>query len=135
MPDYILRQTLAQSPNSLSALTTISLRGAYRLSDKGLSALVSSAPSLTSVNLSQCQLLTSTGISILAENLESVLRELYMDDCQNVNVLSILPALKNLKHLEVLSVAGIQNVCDEFVSELIPVCGADMKKLVFSDCG
>eukprot|EP00268_Persea_americana_P059793 TRINITY_DN7385_c0_g1_i3.p1 TRINITY_DN7385_c0_g1~~TRINITY_DN7385_c0_g1_i3.p1 ORF type:complete len:866 (-),score=165.64 TRINITY_DN7385_c0_g1_i3:118-2715(-) len=135
MPDYILCQTLAQSPNSLSALTTISLRGAYRLSDKGLSALVSSAPSLTSVNLSQCQLLTSTGISILAENLGSVLRELYMDDCQNVNVLSILPALKNLKHLEVLSVAGIQNVCDEFVNELIPVRGADMKKLVFSDCG
>lgn len=135
MPDYILSDTLARSPNCLPALITTSLRGAHRLSDNGLRALVSSAPSLSSINLSQCSFLTSAGISILAENLRPVLRELYIDDCQNVDVMSILPALKNLKHLEVLSVRGIQNVCDEFVCELIPVCGPNMKEIAFTNCG
>ncbi|XXG41788.1 hypothetical protein AAC387_Pa01g2184 [Persea americana] len=133
--DYILRQTLARSPNSLSSLTTVSLRGAYRLSDDGLHALVSSAPSLKSINLGACSLLTSTGINILAENLASVLKELYIDDCQNVDALSILPALMKLKHLEILSVADIRNVCDKFVCALIPLCGPNMKELVFSNCG
>ncbi|XP_041995888.1 uncharacterized protein LOC121746015 [Salvia splendens] len=41
MPDYILRSTLARLPNSLPALTTISLKGAYRLSDAGLNMLAS----------------------------------------------------------------------------------------------
>lgn len=134
MADYILRGTLARSPNSLSALTTISLRGAYRLSDDGLNALVSSAPSLKSINLGECSLLTSSGINILAENLGSVLMELYLDNCQNVDALLILPALKKLKHLEILSVTGIRNVIDKFVCGLLRVRGPNMKKLVFSGC-
>lgn len=135
MPDYILRDTLACSPNSLSSLVSISLKGAYRLSDSGLNALVSSAPSLKSINLGQCSLITSTGINTLAEKMGSVLKELYIDDCQNIDAMLILHALKKLKHLEVLSVAGVRNVCDKFVSELIPICGPNMKELVFADCG
>ncbi|WOK91954.1 hypothetical protein Cni_G00645 [Canna indica] len=134
LPDYVLRSTLAQYPNSLPSLTTICLKGSYRLSDDGLNAIVSSAPSLTSVNLSQCSLLTSLGIINLAHKLDKVLRELYIDDCQNVDVMAILPALKKLVDLEVLSVAGIHSVCDKFVQRLIPVCGPGMKELIFAGC-
>ncbi|PQQ04660.1 hypothetical protein Pyn_27513 [Prunus yedoensis var. nudiflora] len=109
--DYILHSTLARSSNCLPALTTLSLSGACRLSDVGLSALVSSAPALRSLNLSQCSLLTSSSISTLADSLGSVLRELYLNDCQGIDALLILPALKKLEHLE------------------------SLKELVLTDCG
>ncbi|XP_008786637.3 uncharacterized protein LOC103704910 [Phoenix dactylifera] len=134
MPDYVVDAILARSPNSLPSLTTLSLKGAYRLSDDGLNAIVSSAPLLCSINLSQCSLITSSGIINLVDKLVSVLRELYIDDCQNVDAMVILPALRKLKCLEVLSVAGIQSVCDKFVHRLIPVCGSNMRELVLAGC-
>ncbi|XP_059634746.1 uncharacterized protein LOC132277052 [Cornus florida] len=134
MPDYILCDTLARSFNSLPALTTISLKGACRLSDAGLTALVSSAPALRSINLGQCSLLTSSGINILPDSLGSALRELYLDDCQSIDPMHILPALKKLEHLEVLSLAGIQTVCDDFIRKFVIARGLTMKELVLANC-
>ncbi|KAK9274219.1 hypothetical protein L1049_019033 [Liquidambar formosana] len=134
MDDYTLNNTLAHSSNSFLALVSISLRGACRLSDKGLNELTLSAPSLQSVNLGQCSLLTSAGIDTLANCLGPTLRELYIDECQNIDAFLILPALKKFEHLEVLSVAGIQTVCDEFVFEIITAYGPNMKELVLADC-
>lgn len=134
MPDYVLKATLARSPNSLPALTTISLKGAYRLLDVGLSALVVSAPALRSINLSQCSLLTSDGIIIIADSLGSVLRELYIDNCDNIDAVLSLPALLKLEHLEVLSLAGMETVCDDFLCKLVAVRGQHIKELVLSDC-
>ncbi|PIN17004.1 hypothetical protein CDL12_10343 [Handroanthus impetiginosus] len=45
----------------------------------------------------------------------------------------ILLALLKLENLEVLSLAGIRTVCDEFVSEFISVHGCQMKELVLAD--
>ncbi|KAJ4789838.1 F-box/LRR protein [Rhynchospora pubera] len=134
LPDYVLRATLARAPNSLPSLTKLSLKGAYSLSDDGLAAIVSSAPLVSSVNLCECSLLTSEGISHLADNRGAALRELYIDNCQNVNAMLILPSLKKAKCLEVLSMAGIPSVSDKFVSELIPVCGSTIKELCFAAC-
>ncbi|KAF8769464.1 hypothetical protein HU200_006495 [Digitaria exilis] len=134
MPDYILPTTLAKGPNCIPLLRKISLKGNYRLSDKGLDTIISAAPSLSSLNLCECSLLTSSGINILANKLHSVLRELYIDDCTNVEAMAILPALKKINHLEVLSMSGIQSVCDKFVNELIPVHGSKMKELAFAGC-
>ena len=44
----------------------------------------------------------------------------------------ILPALQKNNHLEVLSMSGIQCVCDKFVKGLIPVHGSNLKELVFA---
>ncbi|XP_034700394.1 uncharacterized protein LOC117925486 [Vitis riparia] len=134
MTDYVLRATFDMLSNGLPALTTVSLKGACRLSDAGLRALVSSAPMLRSINLSQCSLLTSASIKTLAETLGSVLRELYIDDCQGIDAMHILSALEKLEYLEVLSVAGIQTVCDDFIWEFISVHGPTMKELVLTDC-
>lgn len=134
LPDYTLSATLAHSLNSLPALTTVSLKGAYRLSDDGLKALVSSAPSITSINLSQCSLLTSVGICSLANSLKSVLRELYIDDCLEIDAMLILPALLKLEHLEVLSLGGIQTICDKFISEIVSVHGCRIKELGLAGC-
>ncbi|CAH9083229.1 unnamed protein product [Cuscuta epithymum] len=133
LPDYALLATLARVPNSLPALTNISLKGGCRLSDSGLSALVSAAPSLKSINLSQCSLLSSDGIKCLSESLGSVLKELYLDDCQAISAL-VLPSLLKLEHLEVLSVAGVNTVCDEFVVEFVSRRGQNMRELILKDC-
>ncbi|KAK2645236.1 hypothetical protein Ddye_020431 [Dipteronia dyeriana] len=134
LPDYTLLSTIARSLNCLPSLTTLSLCGACRLSDDGLRALVSSAPALRCLNLSQCSLLTSTSFDILADSLGSVLQELYINDCQRIDAMLILPALKKLNHLEVLSVAGIETVSDDFVGAFMSACGHNMKELVLSDC-
>ncbi|MQL78047.1 hypothetical protein Taro_010475 [Colocasia esculenta] len=133
LPDYILSSTLARSPNKLPSLTTVSLRGAYRLSDDGLDSLASAAPLLSSIDLGECSLITSTGITSLVEKLNPVLRELYLDDC-HIDAMFILPALMNLKKLKVLSVAGIESVTNQFVHHLVSVHGASLKELVFTGC-
>ncbi|KAK3040369.1 hypothetical protein RJ639_026774, partial [Escallonia herrerae] len=134
LPDYILRATLARSSNCLPALTTISLKGACRLSDVGLGSLLSSAPALRSINLSQCSLLTSDGINRLADSLGSVLRELYLDDCQSIDAMLIFHALSKMENLEVLSLVGLQTVCDDFVSQFLALSGNNIKELVLTDC-
>lgn len=134
LPDYVLVTTLALSANNLPALTTVSLRGGCRLTDVGLKSLVSSAPAIRSLNLSQCSLLTSSSIDTLADSYGSVLRELYLDDCQSIDAMLTLPALKKLEQLEVLSLARIENVCDEFIREFISIRGHNMKELVLTDC-
>lgn len=134
MPDYILSSTLARSPNNLPALTAISLKGAYRLSDAGLGLLASAAPSLKSIDISQCSLLTSEGICSVASSLRLVLRELYIDNCHGVDAMLILPALQMLENLEVLSVAGILTVSDDFVSGFVSAHGSKIKELVLADC-
>ncbi|XP_050216200.1 uncharacterized protein LOC126667272 [Mercurialis annua] len=134
MPDYILPATLARSSRSLPDLITLSLSGACRLSDIGLSSLVASAVSLRSINLSRCSLLTFSSVGIIADSLGSVLRELYIDDCESIDVMLILPALKKLEHLEVLSVAGIQTVCDDFLRQFLVSCGHNIKELGLADC-
>ena len=83
MPDYILPSTLAKVPNCMPLLRKISLKRNYRLSDNGLVTIISVAPSLYSLNLCECSLLTSSGIDILGNKLRSVLRELCIGDCTN----------------------------------------------------
>ena len=134
LPDYVLGATLARSVNSLPALTTVSFRGNCRLSDVGLNYLVSSAPALRSLNLADCSLLTTSSINTLANSLGSVLRELYLDRCLRIDVMVMLPALKKLEQLEVLSLAGLEAVCDEFIGEFISICGHNMKELILADC-
>ncbi|CAA7395634.1 unnamed protein product [Spirodela intermedia] len=120
-------------PPRFPSLTTISLKGAYRLSDDGLKALASSAPQLSSINLGQCSLVTSAGVVSLLEQLKQSLVELFLDDCR-IDATSVLPALQSLRKLEVLSVAGVESVTDKFVHGLVSVHGPHMKELGFAGC-
>ncbi|KAI8572994.1 hypothetical protein RHMOL_Rhmol01G0244400 [Rhododendron molle] len=129
-----LCKTIVQSRNSLPDLAIISLKGACRLTDVALKALVASTPALQSINLGECSLLTDTGISLLAACLGDTLRELYIDNCHRIDARVVVRAILEFKHLEVLSVAGIQTVCDEFVVEVITKCGRNMKGLDLADC-
>lgn len=134
LPDYVLFTTLAHLPSKLSALTNISLKGACRLSDAGLSALVASTPALRSINLGCCSLLTSDGIIGLADKLGPVLKELYIDECFGIDAIRILPALLKLERLEVLSISRFETVNDSFIRQFVAVRGEKMKELVLADC-
>ncbi|KAL3844287.1 hypothetical protein ACJIZ3_001690 [Penstemon smallii] len=135
MYNISLKNTLARPRNSLSSLVIVSLRGALRLSDSGIRKLVISAPKLQSVNLGQCALLTSQAIDYIADySVGSNLRELYIDDCQKIDAMLILPAIKKLTKLEVLSVAGMETVTDQFIVEMITDCGQNMKELDLANC-
>ncbi|XP_027081330.1 uncharacterized protein LOC113781431 isoform X1 [Coffea eugenioides] len=115
-------------------LGVLSLKGACRLSNDGLQAFVNSAPELESINLSHCSLLTNVGINFLANSLGSKLRELYIDECPKIDAMLILPALRKFAYLEVLSVAGIHTVSDQFVDAVVNTCGQTLKELDLSNC-
>ncbi|XP_010488791.1 PREDICTED: uncharacterized protein LOC104766576 [Camelina sativa] len=135
MPDYVLHLTLARSPKQLPVLSSLSLSGACRLSDVGLEALVSAAPAITSINLSQCSLLTSSSIDMLSYSLGSVLRELYINECQNIDMKLILPALKKFEKLEILSLADLPSVKGQFLKEFVTARGQTLKQLILTNSG
>uniref|UniRef100_A0A7N0V024 Uncharacterized protein n=1 Tax=Kalanchoe fedtschenkoi TaxID=63787 RepID=A0A7N0V024_KALFE len=122
------------SPGTFRSLVTLSLKGAVHLTDKGLESLVKLAPSLRSLDLSQCPLLTSSGISTLAVWYGKTLEKLYVDDCLAIDAMALLPALTGFLNLQVLSVAGSSSVCDDFVCHFVAVRGSFMKELVFASC-
>ncbi|KAF3489063.1 hypothetical protein F2Q69_00053033, partial [Brassica cretica] len=133
MPDYVLPSTLARSPKSLPMLSSLSLSGACRLSDVGLRALVSVAPAITSINLSQCSLLTSSTIDMLSDSLGLVLRELYLNECQSIDLKLILTALKKFEKLEVLSLVDLPSVRGWLLREFITARGQALKQLTLSN--
>lgn len=58
--DETVSQTLAKPNNSLSKLTSLSIVGAYNLSDEGLRLLVSSIKTLKHINVTKCLSLTAS---------------------------------------------------------------------------
>ncbi|XP_042034445.1 F-box/LRR-repeat protein 17-like isoform X2 [Salvia splendens] len=134
--DVAFKDILDKHQESFSRLTILSLRGACGLSDDGLRNLVNSAPLLQSINLGQCSLLTSAAVNCIADVLGSQLKELYIDKCNKIDAMQILPAFKKFTCLEVLSVAQMRTVNDQFVNGLVTAsaCGKVLKDLDFSDC-
>lgn len=132
--DDIICNSLALSPNSLACLGILSLRAAARLSDHTLKHLIVSAPLLQSINLGQCSLLTCDGIKILADSLKTNLKELYIDQCPGIDAMHSLSSMMKFEHLEVLSVAEIPTVNDEFVTCITKACGKTLKELNLAGC-
>ncbi|CAK8563577.1 unnamed protein product [Lathyrus sativus] len=132
--DETVYHTLAKPVNSLSKLTSLSIAGAYDLNNEGLQLLISSVTALRYLNLTKCVRLTATGLDILADSFGSTLKELYIDGFNLINTKGVLQALKRLKELQVLSLAGIRDLSDEFIKDYIMACGCNLKGLVLKDC-
>ncbi|XP_074345168.1 uncharacterized protein LOC141684205 isoform X2 [Apium graveolens] len=132
--DDTIAEILMRSRSSLPGLGIISLRGACRLSDEALKVIVKLAPALCSINLGECSLLTHVGINYIADALGNSLRELFIDNCCRIDARDMASAVKKFKHLEVLSVAGIPNLCDRVISDILTACGRNIKDLDLADC-
>jgi DNA repair protein RAD7 len=72
--DQGLSATLASGVNTLPQLLTLSLRGAYRLTDSAVDNLLAAAPNLTSLELRKCSLMTDDVIRMVADALGAQLR-------------------------------------------------------------
>lgn len=118
----------------MPGLGIISLRGACHLSDEALKVLVTLAPGLCSINLGECSLLTHIGINYIADVLGNCLRELMIDYCYRIDAKDLVSALKKFKYLEVLSVAGIPNLCDGILTDIITASGRNIRDLDLTDC-
>jgi DNA repair protein RAD7 len=134
LSDQCLTATFATGPGALSSLTLVALRGAYRLTDKGVSALLQAAPCLTSVNLSQCSLLTEGAVKAVADCLGTQLCALSLEGCAQMDGLKLLPVLLQMPCLKKLSLSGVGGVKDEVVSELAVALGSTLEELHLADC-
>ncbi|KAH8953432.1 hypothetical protein BDL97_08G026900 [Sphagnum fallax] len=134
LSDQCLTTTFATGPGALSSLTLVALPGAYRLTDKGVSALLQAAPGLTSVNLSQCSMLTEGAVKAVANCLGTQLCALSLEGCAQMDGLKLLPVLLQMPCLKKLSLSGVGGVKDEVVSELAVVLGSTLEELHLADC-
>lgn len=118
----------------LPQLNILSLRGSAYLEDQGLKLILGSCQKLESINLSICPQLTSEGVAMLTGPCRSTLKELYLDECSKLTGKDILSSLKNLECLEVLSIAGIGSVDDDFIMDYTVARGLNLKGLSLRDC-
>ncbi|CAI5476301.1 unnamed protein product, partial [Closterium sp. Yama58-4] len=134
LSDTCLTSTLLRAPASLPALRSLSLQGAYRLSDAALPPLALAAPSLAHLSLLHCPLLSSPAVSTLLSSLASSLKTLRLDGCSQLNARALLPGLKALTGLTCLSLAGVPSVTDAVLADLLPAVGGHLKELSLAHC-
>eukprot|EP00249_Psilotum_nudum_P017534 c26376_g2_i1 orf=2-2341(+) len=132
--DQCVSAMVARSNGSLPSLYTVSLRGAYRLTDNGLADFVRATPVLTSLDLTDCSYLSELGIQIVADCLGSNLNKLCLDGCKQLNVSKMLLVLLNMRQLQSLSLANVAGMCDELVSELAVHLGLTLQELSLAHC-
>ena len=64
-----------------------------------------------------------------------IIKELRLESCQQLEAFNIFLALKKMQKWEVVSVAGITSVTDEFFIELLAYPGCDLKEISLFGCG
>mgnify|MGYP000385540420 FL=1 len=115
-------------------LKSVSLRGAYRLTDKGLESLLQSSPNLSHLDLSSCSFLTNMAMKAIVRCTSDTLESLVLDGCANLNAESIVHDLVKLPKLQKLSLSAVGGVTDEIVSELGVQMGGQLRELSLAHC-
>ncbi|KAJ8480084.1 hypothetical protein OPV22_023811 [Ensete ventricosum] len=132
MPDYVLQTVLAKSRYSFPSLVTLSLKGAYRLTDNVLSVLASSAPSLKSINLDSASI-GDYGTSRSALSC----RELIVADCQKLTTKSVRAIGANCPNLRLLDLQRLNQLNDLALKYLANGCTSmttlKLRQNLFSD--
>lgn len=132
--DTVISASLAVGPASLPALQTLTLQGAYRLSNNGLSSLAAAAPGLKSIDLQSCCLVTEEGVRALADATGSNLLSLSLHGCTQLDGSRLIPALTPLKTLQTLSLAHVGGITAPVLSNLLLALGSSLLDLDLSDC-
>lgn len=134
MSEQCVLATLASSPERLPMLNSLSVSGAYRLTDKGLEALLRAAPLVTCLDLSNCSFLSEAGIRAVADCSGSTLKTLVLDGCKQLDGAKILSALVRMPQLQKLSLSAVGGINDEVVSELAVQLGPHLQELSLAQC-
>ncbi|KAI5067561.1 hypothetical protein GOP47_0018089 [Adiantum capillus-veneris] len=133
LSEHCLLTTIA-SPATSTLLKSISLRGAYRLSDQGLEALLQASPQLVHLDLSNCSFLTNASMEAVVRCVGQTIESLVLDGCPNLNAMVLVHNIVRLAKLRKLSLAEVGGVTDEVVSELCVQLGLNLKQLVLARC-
>lgn len=133
LSEQCLVATIA-SPSTVTLLKSISLTGAYRLSDGGLEALLQASPQLVHLDLSTCSFLTNASIKAIACCVGGTLESLVLDGCTNLNAAAFVHDLVRLQKLQKISLAEVSGVTDEVVTEICVQLGLHLREIVLARC-
>lgn len=124
LSDAAVNATLGQSDNCVPNLRELKLHGAYRLTDKGLAAMLRGAPSLTALALTFAPKITTVGLASVCKELACSLRSLTLDGCNGLGEPEqLLRPLQSLMSVERLSLKDVPNVTDAVVSGIADAWG------------
>ncbi|MCO5554982.1 hypothetical protein L7F22_008521 [Adiantum nelumboides] len=126
--------TTIAGPATVTLLKSISLRGAYRLSDQGLEALLQASPQLVHLDLSNCSFLTNAFMGAVARCVSQTIESLVLDGCSNLNATVLVHEIVQLAKLQKLSLAEVGGVTDEVVTEICVQLGSSLKELALAGC-
>lgn len=118
---------------TLPLLREALLRGAYRLSDKGLHLLLSATPNLESLSLMACTRLSPSGIVNIASKVQ-MLKSLDLYQCQQLDCTNIVATVAELPYLERLCIADLPQMTDEAVGDMVSNVGTRLLELNIGYC-
>ncbi|KAH7435493.1 hypothetical protein KP509_06G067100 [Ceratopteris richardii] len=133
LTEQCLLSSIASS-TSVTSLKSVSLKGAYRLSDKGLEVLLQATPQLVHLDLSSCSFLTNDAVKALAKLVNETLESLVLDGCRNLDATKFVLDIVQLTKLQKLSFSEVRGVTDEVISEICVRLGANLKELILDRC-
>jgi DNA repair protein RAD7 len=135
MTDYTINQFFKRAPNGFPSLTTLSLQGAFCLTDNALLLISKSSPLLQYINLTECSLLTYRALRILADKFGSTLRGLSIGGCQGIKKhKGFSSSLYKFEKLNYLSVAGLVSVNDGVVRSFFMFRSSILTDLSLANC-
>lgn len=135
MTENAITEFLKRSPHGFPSLTRLSIQGAFCLTDNGLALISKSAPLLQYINLTDCSLLTSEAVKILAKNFCSTLRGLNIEGCQGIKRSTLFSSsLNKFKNLNYLSVSGLISINDGSVIPFFMFCSSNLTDLSLAYC-
>ncbi|KFK26357.1 hypothetical protein AALP_AA8G237900 [Arabis alpina] len=134
MTENAITEFLKHSPFGFPALTRLSLKGAFGLTDNALALIARSAPLLQFINLSECSFLTFNAVKILANYFGQTLRGLNIGGCQGIKACDVLKSsLLRFMNLNYLSVAGLERIHD-ILASFFASRGANLTDLSIASC-
>lgn len=133
LSEQCLLATIAK-PRSILPLKSISLCGAYRLTDKGLEALLQASPLVAHLDLSTCAFLTDAALKAVVRCAGDTLESLVLEGCPNINASVLVHDLVMLPKLQKLSLSAVIGVTDEVVIELSAQLGSHLRELSLAHC-
>ncbi|KAG7551439.1 Leucine-rich repeat cysteine-containing subtype [Arabidopsis thaliana x Arabidopsis arenosa] len=135
MTDYTINEFFKRAPNGFPSLTTLSLQGAFCLTDNALLLISNSSPLLQFINLTECSLLTYRALKILADKFGSSLRGLSIGGCQGIKwYKGFSSSLYKFEKLNYLSVAGLDSVNDGVVRTFFTFRSSNLTDLSLANC-
>lgn len=132
--DRVLSSTIATHPASLPALTAASFSGAFRISDSAVASLTSSAPTLSSLTLRHCPLLTSAAFHSIASHVGASLKKLSLEGCSQLNAEQLAAAVLEMPAVESLALVGQEELQDCHVESILIALGPRLGELNLAKC-